>query len=222
MGFFQCAFCLWGSDLPTDALIHLCLHHPSLDGKLFTRSSQAAPVALKTLLKFWKPGLPNAHTQSHRLHLDQRYTDLFDKVVIIENILSPEEDIATDIIEEKAVEEPIGVDDREVEEDASANRKEPETEFHGFGEEEQAKAKQQTECILIESDPEEENTLTEPLAAIPPNEEAVEQEELEEHLKGLYGRKLFMCGNIGCDETAETATAFKVCIQFYLIKINQN
>lgn len=217
IGFFQCAFCLWGSDLPTDALIHLCLNHSSMDGKLFTRTNpEAAPSTLKTLFKFWKPGLPNAYTRSHQLVLDQKYADLFDKVVIIDCELTPEEDV-TECIEEQATVKPIEVEAtipeaERTEKDTVVIRKEPESEFHGFGEEEQAKAKKQTECILIESDGEEDTTGNAPNepSVNTPNEESAEQ-ELEEEQHGLYGRSLYMCGNIGCDETADTAAAFKVC-----------
>ena len=90
---------------------------------------------------------------------------------------------------------------------------ENESEFHGFGEEEQAKAKRlSAECIVIDSDPEEEN-----LAEVPNEhvklEEPSEMEDDDQQV-GLYGRQLYRCGNMGCDESAETAAALKVCIFF--------
>ena len=118
----------------------------------------------------------------------------------------------------QAADEPIEAPPVELEEiaadgDPPAQKEQPEAEFHGFGEEEQAKAKEQTECIVIESDGEEENsssaTNQTPSAANQPAEETPDQES-EENQDGFSGSKLYMCGNIGCDETAETASAFKV------------
>lgn len=215
MGFFQCAFCLWGADLPTDALIHMCLHHPSMEGKLFTRSSQV-PSSSKTLLKFWKSGLPHAYSQTHNIDFDTFFRELFNKVQVIERVLLPEEDIvnlpvaAISQATEELMDAPLVELEEITADDDFPIPKEPETEFHGFGEEEQAKAKKQTECIVIDSDGEDDNsasTNNDPSAKSQPNEETPESEELQE---GLFGRQLYMCGNIGCDETAETASAFKV------------
>ena len=221
VGYFQCAFCLWGGDLPTNALIHMCLHHPTLEGKVFARSSPEVLSGSKTLLIFWKPGIPHAYTRIHHIDFDIFYRELFNKVQVIETAVSPEEDIVilpSTVEKSQAAEEPIEVPPVELEEiavdgDPPAQKEQPEAEFHGFGEEEQAKAKEQTECIVIESDGEEENsssaTNQTPSAANQPAEETPDQES-EENQDGFSGSKLYMCGNIGCDETAETASAFKV------------
>lgn len=104
---------------------------------------------------------------------------------------------------EKVAETPVG-------------RKEPDVEFHGFGAEEQAIAKEQTESIVVLSDAEEDTSsqsaVNDGTAAQQVSDETGEPES-EEYQEGLYGRNLYMCGNIGCDETAETASAFKVSIQ---------
>lgn len=204
VGFFQCAFCLWGTEQPIDALIHLCLHHPSLDGKVLTRSLQPNPLTPKTLSKFWAPG---AYSSTFKMSLDRKYIDLFDRVVIIEDGLTPEEEvviITTDVAQENVVQEEAE------KEDGTVNTKEPE--FYGFEEEELIETKKMVECIVIESDSEEGSVPEEPLAISPPFEEDVEQES-DEKVEGLYGRELYRCGNIGCDETAETVDDFKVCMQ---------
>lgn len=95
------------------------------------------------------------------------------------------------------------------------NDKECEAEFYGFGEEEQAKAKEQSECIVIESDMEDDvSTDTSPVDSQPVPQPSAEEyrclEQEEEELDGLMGRELYLCGNIGCDETTETAAALKV------------
>jgi hypothetical protein len=233
MGFFQCAFCLWGSDLPTDMLIHQCLHHPSMEGKVFTRSSQNSSSSM-TLLKYWHPGLHHSYSVKQKIDFEQRFRELFDKVHVIESLMSPEEDVIdvhvtetennkNEVVAGEPMNVPSSLEDEQVteksvavEEDSALSEisKEPEPEFHGFGEEEQAKAKQQTESIVIVSDPEDENSASAPIelravVATKTTEEPVEQ-ETEEHQEGLAGRKLYMCGNIGCDETAETAATFKV------------
>jgi hypothetical protein len=43
--------------------------------------------------------------------------------------------------------------------------------------------------------------------------------ESEEYQEGLAGRQLYMCGNIGCDETAETAATFKVRWKLLLFQV---
>jgi hypothetical protein len=245
MGFFQCAFCLWGSDLPTDILIHQCLHHPSIEGKVFTRSSLSLPSS-KTLSKYWHPRLPHSFSQTLKIDFEQRFRELFDKVHVVESVISPEEDIVdVFVIEEKknkhetqteepsiTMNVPTNLGDEQVTEKAftleensavPGTSKEPEPEFHGFGEEEQAKAKQQTECIVIESDVEDENSASAPtesstVMTTKTSEEAVEPES-EEYQEGLAGRQLYMCGNIGCDETAETAATFKVRWKLLLFQV---
>lgn len=187
MGFFQCAFCMWGSDLAADALIHLCLYHPSLKGKVLTRSKVDCQ---KTLVDFWKPGLPHSYSGSHRIDLDGRFKELFTEVTVIQSTLLPEDDV---------VEMPVAEETPD-----SVVTKDPENEFHGFGVEEQTKAKEQTVCILVEVEVEEDTTTNQPVDA----ESSVKENEFLQ--EGLSGRQLFMCGNIGCDETAETAAAFKV------------
>lgn len=90
-----------------------------------------------------------------------------------------------------------------------SDKMDTETEFHGFGEEEQAKAKRlSAECIVIDSDPEEENVLDEPSTHADPEQA---EEEAESQQEGLHGRLLYRCGNMGCDESAETAATLKVC-----------
>lgn len=226
IGYFQCAFCLWGSNLPTDFLIHQCLHHPSVQGKVLIRSSQtAAPNT--TLSEYWKPGLPSTYSQTHKIDFDRRFRELFEKVQVMESPLVPEEDVQVisevENSHQKAIEEQmnvpsnVGEGDTVSEEGSSSNPstiKESETEFHGFGEEELAKSKEQTESIAIVSDAEDENSASSfnevsAATAIQANEESADQ-ELEDHQEGLSGRQLYVCGNIGCDETAETAATFKV------------
>ncbi len=186
-----------------------------------------------TLLKYWHPGLHHSHSLTQKIDFEQRFRELFDKVHVIESLMSPEEDVIyvhvtetennrNEMVAGEPMNVPSSLEDEQVTEKSVAVEensapeisKEPEPEFHGFGEEEQAKAKLQTESIVIVSDPEDENSASAPIElpevmATKTTEEPVEQES-EEHQEGLAGRKLYMCGNIGCDETAETAATFKV------------
>lgn len=223
MGFFQCAFCMWGSDLPTDALIHQCLHHSSVQGKVLIRSGQST-ASYTTLSDHWRPGLPSSYSQTHKIDFDQRFRELFDKVQVIESPLLPEEDVQLIVPEvvnsqKKEIDKEVKIQSNSEEgkplEDNLPDQtttKESETEFHGFGEEELAKSKEQSECAVVVSDGEDENSASSSIepsttGAVQPNEEST---ELEDHQEGLSGRQLYMCGNIGCDETAENAATFKV------------
>jgi len=102
MGFFQCAFCQFGSDLPGDILLHMCLNHPSSRGKVLLRCINAIPssVAVRTLLRFWVSSLPHMYSNdpSRQIDLDQRYRELFHFVDVVESDLTPEEDIFDNVV----------------------------------------------------------------------------------------------------------------------------
>lgn len=86
-------------------------------------------------------------------------------------------------------------------------RADTELEFHGFGAEEQAKAKRlSAECIIIDSDPEEDAIAEEPTGLEARDQLSEPEDEAE---MGLFGRQLYVCGNLACDETAETPAELK-------------
>ena len=151
---------------------------------------------------------------------------MLSRLKVVESCLQPDEDIKFDsdvelidismvgdssAAKDSGLSEPIQTSD-------SGNKpsdKEGEAEFYGFGEEEQAKAKEQSECIVIESDLEDDASPDASPADLqsvsqPPTEDYKCTEQEEEELDGLIGRELYLCGNIGCDETTETAVALKV------------
>jgi len=224
LGFFHCAFCQWGTDLPTDILLHLCLVHPSLPGKTLIRSPQNADGAnsSKPLMKFWTPGLPNSYSRTHVIDLDGRFNELFVNVQVIESSLGPGDDIfdGSSTIESPSKVQPLieSVSDFDKEARNENDHQLNESEqtgaqvFHGFGEEEKAKAKEKSSvCIVLGEEIEDSNSPFEQRAQ---NEDGqlfiTGQEDEEEKQVGLSGRELYMCGNIGCDETAESVAAFKV------------
>ncbi len=90
------------------------------------------------------------------------------------------------------------------------------TEFHGFEEEEgsQAKAKRlSAERLILDSGSgeDEENIPTVPSVNQSSREKSGEEKMDEEDQDGgLYGRQLYVCGNTGCDVTAETPASLKV------------
>jgi len=161
---------------------------------------------------------------------------MISRLEIVGSCLLPDEDIKFDsdiemnhiplvndssTMKDSAVGEPTGASGK-------MNDKDNETEFYGFGEEERVKAKEQRECIVIESDLDDDaSTDTSPAdlqsVAQPPTEDCKGLEQ-EEELDGLMGRELYICGNIGCDETTETAVALKVQIflSIYCLKKSES
>lgn len=215
-GFYQCSFCNHGTDLPGDAVIHHCLKHPWLEGRVIVRSGDPVEGS-RTMAVF---GVPS-HSWRTPIDFGVNYRELLYFVKVVESGLSSEEDAPEVEQVEQAGEDEAGAPEEpdepdepdepeepseEKKETAEQEKEEEPKEFHGFVDEERREARQQTECIVIESDGEEE----------PPKEEAAQQpaQELndneEEVQDGLFGRQLYMCGNLGCDETAETSSEFRV------------
>lgn len=111
LGFFQCAFCRWGTDLPADMLLHACLTHPSPAGKALLRCSDAIPasVTARTLSRFWAPHLPHAYSgdPKRQIDFDRRFLELFKHVQVIQSDLTPEEDVAAEMdLDEAVVDKP--------------------------------------------------------------------------------------------------------------------
>lgn len=227
LGFFHCAFCQWGTDLPTDILLHMCLVHPSLPGKTIIRSPQNIDgvKCSKPLKKFWTSGLPNSYSRTHVIDLDGRFNELFDKVQVLESTLGLGDDIfdGSPAIESPSkVLPPISIRDVDKvatdENDHQLNGTEQAEAqvFHGFGEEEKAKAKEKSSvCIVLDQEIEDSNSTDVPSEQMEQIEDGqalmlTGQDDEEEKQVGLSGRELYMCGNIGCDETAESVAAFKV------------
>ena len=186
---------------------------------------------MKTLLKFWNSGLSKVCYGTHQLTIDHRHTDLFDSVVVIDSELSPEDDVVhvtdtTEMEEMKKLDETVVVPEEEEEEDTKLEERvkdvqettledeqvhekvmevavgRKETEFHGFEENKQTNDKESTDSIVRMPSADEENSLSGSNDGVnqPPNEETGE-EESGECQEGLSGTSLYMCGNIGCDET---------------------
>lgn len=67
------------------------------------------------------------------------------------------------------------------------------------------------EFIASVADPEEQKVINDLFATNSAFESA---EQCDEHQEGLHGKKLYVCGNIGCAETTETSAKFKVWCNF--------
>ena len=215
LGFFQCSFCQWGTDLPTDILLHLCLVHPSLHGRTLIRSPHFADGAdsKKWLIKFWAPSLPHSY-RPLKIDLDERYKELFSQVQVIESTLGAGEDIfdnnPVNSNSSSGEQQPTADKQPTVQEQIDAQ------EFHGFGDEEKEQAKGQSTVCIVLDDIDDSNSADGPQE----NEDAsalLNGQEEEEQQFGLFGRELYKCGNLGCDETAESVSSFKVSLSRYKI-----
>lgn len=88
----------------------------------------------------------------------------------------------------------------EADEDVAANRKEPEAKSLDFRKNKQAK--EQMESIAKESYPKATNSALD-----------LSKQEPEDNQEGLRGIDLYVCGNIDCDQKADTLANFKVFTQ---------
>ena len=96
IGLFQCAFCRWGTDLPADMLLHMCLTHPSSTSKVLLRSSDSGLSANSdgTLSSFWTPNPANMYSNdpSRQINFNGRFLPLFRQILVVQSCLTSDED----------------------------------------------------------------------------------------------------------------------------------
>jgi len=209
---------LYRTDLPTDILLHLCLVHPSLLGKTLIRAPSNAEgddsSKLLKLIKFWTEGLPHSYSRTHIIDLDGKFRELFVQILVSESSFGLGEDI---IDGSPAIKSPVRaqIESTSVQDADKAARSTKQLEqsesqvTKRFGDGESKANVESSVCIVIDEDAEDGNlidVLTEPIAQ---QEDPIHLAG-EEKLVDLSGRELYMCGNLGCDETADSVNAFKV------------
>lgn len=222
------------TDLATDILLHLCLVHPSLPGKVVIRSpknTECTDSSNLKLIKFWAKRLPHSYSRDHSIDLDGKFKELFFQVQILESSFRFGEDIfdgsaaikspVKSLIESTSVQDADKITEDDSNHELNQLQKTEPPVAHGFSQEEKPKEKSNV-WIFIDEDVEACNLVdavpTEKIAQIEDGQAPllIAQEGEEEKQVGLYGRELYVCGNLGCDEAADSATAFKV---IYLSKL---
>jgi len=208
---------LYRTDLPTDILLHLCLVHPSLLGKTLIRASSNAEgddsSKLLKLIKFWTERLPHSYSRTHTIDLDGKFRELFVQILVFESSFGLGEDI---IDGSSAIKSPVRaqIESTSVQDADKAARSTKQLEqsesqvIKRFGDGESKANVESSVCIVIDEDAEDGKVDV-------PTEQIAQQEDPihlagEEKLVDLSGRELYMCGNLGCDETADSVNAFKV------------
>jgi hypothetical protein len=224
--------------LATDILLHLCLVHPSLLGKVIIRSpknTECTDSSNLKLIKFWAKRLPHSYSRDHSIDLDGKFKELFFQVQILESSFRSGEDIfdgsvaikspVKSLIESTSVQEADKITGDDSNHELNQLQKTETPVAHGFSQAEKPEEKSNV-WIFIDGDVEAGNLANVPTEKIAQIEDGqapllIAQEGEEEKQVDLSGRDLYVCGNLGCDEAADSATAFKVIYLSRLIFLLQ-
>ena len=217
--------------MSTDILLHLCLVHPSLLGKTLIRAPPNEEgddsSKLLKLIKFWTERLPHSYSRTHVIDLDGKFRELFVQILVFESSVGLGEDIFDG---SAAIKSPVRAQiestsvqdaDKAIENgsDHQINQLEQSESqvTERIGDEESKANEESSVCIVIDEGAEDGNLVDVPTEQIAQQEDPrpLAGEDKEKKLVDLSARELYMCGNLGCDVTADSLNAFKVISLFH-------